>query len=1369
MAQTHTDYISKYYKLSNNFDNASTPVTTMMGDLNHPFIGYFDGNNRILAVNIIGPQATDGASDTSAQGAAPFRKILGATIENLTVQGYVGGQGYYAAGLVGICSGNCTIKNCTVQTQVSGADYVGGIVGYCGDYSQLTLNTCVSAGYISSFATYAGGLVGWYGAMDLFTCNNCLFKGSFSPNGNGQYHPVILANSGSSVTANLTETYYLYQWASTVDEHSNHIVAHADGFPVSDTCVQGKWDNPVKAADGKTYYMKASGVDIVDVTIGELEDAESNNYLPMYSLYNYSYTQQIYTANEIGQAGTITDITMWLYGNEQLPEMSFDIYLVETDKEAFESNSDWVTVTADDLVYSGTVTVHNTTAEEYTFKLDTPFEYRGEGNLVVCFNNKTGEWKSGLKGLVFTAADGVLRSLIARQDNNPFDPTNLTFETNIDPTAARNVIRFGVISSGIIVPKPKTLVASDVTARNATLTWTGGTGKFNVEYKKEADEEWTRLLTGTTDYSCTLVSLDDNTTYQARVQSVDLINSSASGWKTVSFTTDVAVHVPTNLTVNYTGGTTAVVSWTSDEPRFDLLVNHILIENAPNPYTLENLNYDMEYVIQVCAKNDQGFSEWTDEVSFFTDLSDDMCYISLDLTDSYGDGWNGNAIQVYGVTYERSFGEFTIPSGNAAHYDVKVPHGETLQFIWKKGNYGEECSWVITEAFGEEIYSMEKGGAKNLENGTVFATFIVDCVESEWKRPTNLTISEIGPRSAMLNWTENGDATEWIISVNTGGIEVSQHLTSTKPYNINNLNPETEYTVKVKPNADDGTEKWSQELTFTTLVAAPLPTNLTITEIGPNTATATWQGFANSYDVRYTVLPEGTVFSWLQYDDGTHMTSYGSSSEGTFTWGVMYPAEQILGDCLTKVSIFESADYNTNPITINIYSGGDDAPGTLLYTEEVTPQAADAFHEVTLNQPVDITPGQNLWITLTETGTYVMACCESTEPNNQWIYYGGSGTWNNMAELVSNDVGWMIRAGIEKADFDDETIAWTTGATNNKLYDMTDLEPETIYVVQIRSDYGEDKSKWATTSFTTLEINPVPFNLTAESTHKSATLRWAGFGDRYNVKYRTGTNISAYFVDDFESGLDNWTVYQVGEAGSNGAWYTVAPLNVLSFKAHSGTYVASAWSWNSYTYNADNWLVTPQVTFGHLLTFWVRTNTLYPDSYEVLLSTGSNAIADFTVTLQEMAPAPATDKWEEVTIDLSAYAGQTGHIAIHHVSEDMNFLLIDDFSIYDATSPGPWQDITVTKTSATLNGLTAGTNYEYQIQSVLGSKTSEWSPIATFTTLDAPVIPTGITDVTVNVNDGHWYSIDGKRLNEQPKAKGIYIHNGHKVVIKGAK
>ena len=44
---------------------------------------------------------------------------------------------------------------------------------------------------------------------------------------------------------------------------------------------------------------------------------------------------------------------------------------------------------------------------------------------------------------------------------------------------------------------------------------------------------------------------------------------------------------------------------------------------------------------------------------------------------------------------------------------------------------------------------------------------------------------------------------------------------------------------------------------------------------------------------------------------------------------------------------------------------------------------------------------------------------------------------------------------------------------------------------------------------------------------------------------------------------------------------------------------------------------------------------------------------------------------------------------------------------------------------------------------------------------------TGIHEFTsvATSNEGLWHSLDGRRLPGKPTSKGIYIHDGHKVVI----
>lgn len=102
-------------------------------------------------------------------------------------------------------------------------------------------------------------------------------------------------------------------------------------------------------------------------------------YLPSYSYYNYSISQQIYTAEELGGAsGSISSIAFYNDGTTQT--RNFDIYMVNTNKTSFTSNTDWIAVTANDKLFSGNVTL--TAGTWTTITLTTSFDYSG-GNIVI--------------------------------------------------------------------------------------------------------------------------------------------------------------------------------------------------------------------------------------------------------------------------------------------------------------------------------------------------------------------------------------------------------------------------------------------------------------------------------------------------------------------------------------------------------------------------------------------------------------------------------------------------------------------------------------------------------------------------------------------------------------------------------------------------------------------------------------------------------------------------------------------------------------------------------------------------------------------------------------------------------------------------
>ena len=166
-------------------------------------------------------------------------------------------------------------------------------------------------------------------------------------------------------------------------------------------------------------FMGVARAEIVEIGDG---GTTTNSYLPSYSFYNYSLTQQIYTAAEIGTAGTINSIAFYNGGSEKT--RVYDLYMVNTTKSSFVSTTDWITVTAADKVFSGSVTM--AAGAWTTITLDTPFAYDGASNLAVIADDNTGEWSSGMSCYVFDAPGMALRVYSDPTNYDPMAPTAYT-------------------------------------------------------------------------------------------------------------------------------------------------------------------------------------------------------------------------------------------------------------------------------------------------------------------------------------------------------------------------------------------------------------------------------------------------------------------------------------------------------------------------------------------------------------------------------------------------------------------------------------------------------------------------------------------------------------------------------------------------------------------------------------------------------------------------------------------------------------------------------------------------------------------------------------------------------------------------------
>ena len=228
-----------YVKLSDTWDNSGSAVTTMVGTSGHKFCGTFLGNAKTLTLNL----TTDNSEFT-----APFRYVDGATIKFLHTAGTVnGGNQKYATGLIGSSEGTVKITACRSSVAISSnrssesnkdATH-GGFIGVAS--GSVTFTNCLFDGSITdAAATNCGGFVGWRNGS--LTFNNCLMAGTMT-----------LSSTSGSATFNRN--------GSSTLNHCYYKTAYGD---VQGTAVGTMTDTELAAALGSGWEV--SGNSVVPIT-----------------------------------------------------------------------------------------------------------------------------------------------------------------------------------------------------------------------------------------------------------------------------------------------------------------------------------------------------------------------------------------------------------------------------------------------------------------------------------------------------------------------------------------------------------------------------------------------------------------------------------------------------------------------------------------------------------------------------------------------------------------------------------------------------------------------------------------------------------------------------------------------------------------------------------------------------------------------------------------------------------------------------------------------------------------------------------------------------------------------------------------------
>lgn len=213
---------------------------------------------------------------------------------------------------------------------------------------------------------------------------------------------------------------------------STYTVTAGGSLTIPVTYIQG-YDYTDLIVTGAT--VTANGIELADVNTDvtvEISDtltprevmvgysAVSSDVLPSNSYYNYTLSEQIYTAQEINGSCTILDLSLYNEGTTKTRTIS--LYIKHTPRTNFGTTTSWEQVTPADLYFSGQVTF---TGGEWTqMHLTTPFEYNGTDNLLIVCDDNTGDYSSGMRCSTYSlSANSSIEIHSDGTDYNPESPT----------------------------------------------------------------------------------------------------------------------------------------------------------------------------------------------------------------------------------------------------------------------------------------------------------------------------------------------------------------------------------------------------------------------------------------------------------------------------------------------------------------------------------------------------------------------------------------------------------------------------------------------------------------------------------------------------------------------------------------------------------------------------------------------------------------------------------------------------------------------------------------------------------------------------------------------------------------------------------
>jgi large repetitive protein len=218
------------------------------------------------------------------------------------------------------------------------------------------------------------------------------------------------------------------------------------------------------------------------------------NSKPLYTCYSYNYSQQIYLANEISSgAGLITKVRFYYAtgGTSYSYWSDWTLYLGNTTKSSFNSNTDWESYSNLTQVYNANIATP-ATGTWIELELSTPFVYSG-GNLVVALDENSPNYScTATWGAYNTGSD---RSMLYYSDGtnpNPQSPPT----SNVGASVYNNRLQFDIVPVAACAGTPVAGTITGPSSVDANMSFT--LSVLNYSLGAGISNQWQSSVDGST-------------------------------------------------------------------------------------------------------------------------------------------------------------------------------------------------------------------------------------------------------------------------------------------------------------------------------------------------------------------------------------------------------------------------------------------------------------------------------------------------------------------------------------------------------------------------------------------------------------------------------------------------------------------------------------------------------------------------------------------------------------------------------------------------------------------------------------------------------------------------------------------------------